>query len=372
VLGFVLWLAVYRAVQSVVNHHINPLDLPWFAVILGLVLAFVTSAIAAWWPARAAARVPVVAALSGRPPKRQPAHRFAVAGLLVFAAGIALLAQSHKDNALAIITGTIATVVGLLLFAPLAIQGVARLAAHATISLRLALRDLARYQARSGAALGAATLAIAIAATIAISAAAANTSSPKGNLPADELALYVGQKSLGPGAAVPVLDADQQAAANSAVQQISTALHTEPIALESPYSPDDPVRAPGQGPGDPLGGRSSIGLARIIPHGQGEEINDFATLYVATPSLLARYGITQSQIPATAEIISARTDLRGMSLFDPMTRSEPKPSIAMVKQLPTYGSDPTALITPYGLRTFGLRAMPNGWLFHASSKLTSE
>ena len=148
----------------------------------------------------------MVAALSGRPPKRQPAHRFAAAGVLVLAAGIVLLAFTDKNRAGFIISGTIASVIGLLLLAPLAIQGVALLAGRAPISLRLALRDLARYQARSGAALGAATLAIAIAATIAISAAAAQTTSPKGNLPANELVLYIGQKSLGPGSAVPVIE----------------------------------------------------------------------------------------------------------------------------------------------------------------------
>ncbi len=203
VIGFIIWLGLYRWVQSVVDHRINPFDLPWFAVVLGLVLAFITSVIAAWWPARAAARMSVVAALSGRPPERQPAHRFATAGAIVLSAGIVLLAFADENRAGFIISGTIASVVGVLLLAPLAIQAAALLAGHAPIALRLALRDLARYQARSGAALGAATLAIAIAATIAISAAAAQTTSPNGNLPANELVLYIGQKPLGPGDAVP-------------------------------------------------------------------------------------------------------------------------------------------------------------------------
>ncbi len=38
-----------------------------------MVLAVITAVIAAWWPARAAARVPVIAALSGRPPRPSPA-----------------------------------------------------------------------------------------------------------------------------------------------------------------------------------------------------------------------------------------------------------------------------------------------------------
>src|SRR5262249_4747972 len=155
----------------------------------------------------------------------------------------------------------------------------------------LALRDLARYQARSGAALGAATLAIAIAATIAISAAAANTTTPIGNLPAHEVVVYIGQKPQGPGSAVPVLDAAQTAAVQGVVSQIGATLHAKTIALQAPYNPTAPIQNAGQGPGDQVGGRNSISLARVIQRGQGEEINDFANIYVATPQLLAQYGI---------------------------------------------------------------------------------
>jgi putative ABC transport system permease protein len=62
-----------------------------------------------------------------------------------------------------------------------------------------------------------------------------------------------------------------------------------------------------------------------------------------------------------------------MSMFDPSqdARQTITPTIDVVKQLPTFGSDPTVLITPYGMQTFGLAAMPEGWLFHAPSALTS-
>jgi putative ABC transport system permease protein len=292
-----------------------------------------------------------------------------------------LLAFADQRRAGFIIGGTLASVVGILLFAPLAIQAVARLAGHARVSLRLALRDLSRYQARSGAALGAATLAIAIAATIAISAAAAAAQSPtsKGNLPANELAVYIGQKSIGPGPAVPVLTAGQVAVVDSAVNQVAASLHAKAVALQVPYDPNAPLVPPGQDPGNPAGGRLAASLARIIPQpGGGEEINTFANLYVATPQLLAQYGIKPSDIGATTEIITSRTDLNGMTLFEPLAQgktdarsSAPTPSISVVHQLPTYDSDPTALITPYGMRTFGLAADPAAWLIHTPSPLTA-
>ena len=46
---------------------IDPFALPWWAVVAGAVLAILTALAASWWPARAAARLPIVAALSGRP-----------------------------------------------------------------------------------------------------------------------------------------------------------------------------------------------------------------------------------------------------------------------------------------------------------------
>ena len=75
-------------------------------------------------------------------------------------------------QALLIVAGILATILGTLLLGPLAIRLFARAAGHAPIAVRLALRDLARYQARSGAALAAITLALGIAAAVVIIAAA--------------------------------------------------------------------------------------------------------------------------------------------------------------------------------------------------------
>ena len=121
----------------------------------------------------------MVAALSARPPRPQPAHRFAALGGILLGAGLVLLAFADQRRTAFIIIGTVATVIGLLLLAPLAIRAIAAMGSRLPIAVRLALRDLVRYQARSGAALGAVTLALGIAVTIAISAAAAQA--PLGN-----------------------------------------------------------------------------------------------------------------------------------------------------------------------------------------------
>ena len=70
----------------------------------------------------------------------------------------------------------------------------AAFAGRAPVAVRLALRDLARYQARSGAALAAASLAVGIAATIAVTAAAQQAHDHTltgGNLPTNQLIVWL-------------------------------------------------------------------------------------------------------------------------------------------------------------------------------------
>src|SRR5581483_11025222 len=105
------------------------------------------------------------------------------------------------------IAGTVATTLGALLFAPLAVRTVGVVAGRAPVAVRLALRNLARYQARTGAALGAIALVVGIAATIGVSARSAEASSAEaaagGNLPANEIVVYLSGDVGAPLAAVP-------------------------------------------------------------------------------------------------------------------------------------------------------------------------
>jgi putative ABC transport system permease protein len=82
--GLLLWVAMAGAVEPAAGHRIDRFDAPWWVVVAGMVLAVWTATAASWWPARAVARLPVVAALSARPPAPRPAHRSALlAGTLV-------------------------------------------------------------------------------------------------------------------------------------------------------------------------------------------------------------------------------------------------------------------------------------------------
>jgi putative ABC transport system permease protein len=388
VVGLLAWIAFVPTLQSISEHRINRFALPWWAIGAAMVLTFATAVVAAWWPARTVARIPVVAALSGRPPRPQPAHRFAALGGVSLGAGLILLAFADQRRAGFIIAGTIATVVGLLLLAPLAIRAVGSTGRRSPVSVRLAVRDLARYQARSGAALGAITLALGIAATIAISAAAASpTKSTAGNLPSNQMMLYL--TAGGPGNPIPPTTLAQRQALQARVNQLAGVLHAQSVLpLDEAFDPQSGLQAapPGQGPRE---GYVTASMSQVTSAGRGESITMEDVLYVATPEVLAYYRIPASAISSTADIITSQTGLGGLQIFDPGQRfgaggpgqsrpsSSPqsttatKPSIQILKQLGTYTSDPTTLITTHAMQTLGLQALPAGWLIETPHALTT-
>src|SRR5262249_58644185 len=94
VLGLAAWIAYAPTVQRDTGHVVDAARLPWWAFAIGIVLAIATSALASRRPAKTMAAVPVVTALSGRPAPPTAAHRSALPGVIVFAAGLACLALS--------------------------------------------------------------------------------------------------------------------------------------------------------------------------------------------------------------------------------------------------------------------------------------
>jgi putative ABC transport system permease protein len=397
IVGLGAWFAFVPTLQSLSGHRIDRLALPWWAVATGLVLAVLTAIAAAWWPARAVARTPVVAALSGRPSRPQPAHRFAAAGAVVLTVGLALLFfsqhESEHHRTLFIIIGTLATPVGLLFLAPLAIRGLATVSARANVAVRLALRDLVRYQARSGAALGSVTLAIGLAATIAISAAATDTPTAVGNLPTDQLMMYA-TPDTGAGH-VPPLSQAQLQAITSKLNELAGAIHARAVVpLEQAYSPQAGLQPPQPGPGGRSvpAGYATTSLSQVTASAHGMEISGMDPLYVATPSVLAHYGVPPSAIDPTADVLSARTDLGGLKLFTPESSDQPStpdsasrasgpqlpkisdttPKIQAFKQLPLYTSAPGTLLTTGAVQRLGLEAVPSAWLIQAEGPLTSQ
>jgi putative ABC transport system permease protein len=113
----------------------------------------------------------------------------AVTGVLCLATGID--PRRDQANPVLVVIGTVAVVLAVPLASPLAIRVLVVAGARAGRG-RLALRDLARYQARSGAALAAISLALGIAVAAVVAAAAAEHSAAEGNLPDRQLLFRVG------------------------------------------------------------------------------------------------------------------------------------------------------------------------------------
>ena len=167
-LGLAAWLAYRPRAEAGAHHVMGAFQLPWLVIFVSMALAVLAATLAAVRPALAIARVPIVAALAGRPPAPRRARRWAGPtglGLLVLAFFLIGLASEQATSAaaetgdkstplLTLVVGLVVLCVGVVLVAPTCLALLARAARRAPIVVRLALRDLARYRARSGAALG--------------------------------------------------------------------------------------------------------------------------------------------------------------------------------------------------------------------------
>ena len=370
IIGLAAWISFRRPFESLVGHRIDPLSLPWWAEILGAALAVLTSIAASWWPARSVSRMPVVAALSGRPPAPKPAHRFALAGAVLAAVGVVLLA--HNSHPAYIVAGIVLTTGGMLLLAPLGIQAIALLAGRSPVAVRLALRDLARFQARSGAALAAVGLAIGICATIAITAAAQQAhdlSYTVGNLPANQLIVWVDGSpgSGGGGKAIAVQaqsapSAQQISAARSVAASVATSLGAaNAVELDSLVNPGAQQTGPGAG---------IATLVRPIVENGHSGFMFLDQPYLATPALLSLYGISASDVHA--QVITSRPDLVTARLFDGKRDQLDTVGIQTLARLPKYTSAPDAMMMPGEAAALGLQASPIGFLVQSPHALTAQ
>ena len=78
--------------ESAVDHRVDRLSVPWGLIATTVLLAVLGATAAAWWPGRTVARLPVMLALSGRPPKPRPARHAAIAAAALIAVGVGCLA----------------------------------------------------------------------------------------------------------------------------------------------------------------------------------------------------------------------------------------------------------------------------------------
>jgi len=370
VAGLAAWIAAAPALDAFAGHRIDRLAIPWDLVALGMLLAVVTATAAAWWPARAAARLPVTLALSARPPRPRPAHRPALLAALMIAAGVACLALANQTRPPLIIAGALAMTLGILLISPLAVRALAALGRRAPVAVRLALRDLARHQARTGAALAAISLALGITAAIIISSAADKTAAAAGNLPDTQILVWIGQPGGGngpDGPVVPLRTPAQLGVLAAAVHKIAGPLHhPEVIALDMPVNPADKPEPGGQGSpaGQPV---AELGAPQNpAAAGRGGTYSSIP-LHVATAAVLRYLGISPATISPATDFLTARAGqlvVSTPSTFATVTRVQPI-------QAPSYSSQPTSLITLGGLHRRHWTQIQSGWLIQSGKPLTA-
>jgi putative ABC transport system permease protein len=385
VLGLIAWFAYSPSLQRSTGHVIDAANLPWWAIAVGALLAVATSVLASRRPAKMMAAVPVVAALSGRPAPPKALRRSALPGVVVFVIGVGCLATadgltgatgSGGGPALHLVIGLVAVVVAIALLAPLAVSLLAATAGSwLPVAVRIAVRDLARYHARSGAALAATTFAVFLATGICVvtSFQFDNTLNWTGpNLSSSQAIVYAAPPQNGPTVGGP-LNSTQLAQVNSHISSLAASLHARSVV--------------------------PLETAGATLHQVGAQTHrDFSgTVYVATPQLLAAYGIRASQIAPGADVLTMRPGLaslprmeltwggfglqQGPGGFVHKDQTLPDctlsggclagPAIATASGLPSGTSAPNTVITEHAVSTYKLPVQLTGWLIQAAGPLTA-
>jgi putative ABC transport system permease protein len=367
VLGLAVWLAYRPTAEADAHHLIGAFALPWIVIGPAIALAVVATYFAAARPARSITRIPLVAALSGRPAPPKQVHRSVIPGVILLAVAVVCFWFTGKSagggggGALELVLGFVTLIVAVILLSPFCLVLLARLGRQAPIAVRLALRDLVRYRARSGSALAAISLGVLIAALVCVL-----TAQRYGN----------------------VLD---YAGPNLASNQIIV------------YTPNGgPGGGPGNGPGNGPGGsstqtnstpQSEAATARSIARALGSdtviELDQTSAsldhpgpgrswsgpVYVATPQLLQAFGI--KDVNPDADVLTARPGLSGVSGMQLVARGDQggscpgqclqHPVIQEVGALPAGTSAPNTVITEHAIRTLGLGTSLSlqGWLIQA-------
>ena len=359
-LAIVGWVLAVPSLEGAVGHRIDRFDVPLWLIGAAMALSVATATVAAWWPARTVARIPTVSALSGRPPRPQPARRSAALagpGLIVGVASL-ILAGDPLDgwiNLALLVVGTLALILGVLSFSPLAIRALAGLRSRSSVAVRLAVRDLARYQARSGAALAAISLALGIAAAIVIATSAAlYATGAEGNLSDSQLMVRIGENAAQSLDPIPDLAPDEVAQLGTVVDDIAAALE------EATVIPIDVAVARDF---EGLEGLPAVVLTEEVEPG----LNRILTvLYVASPEILEHYDVDFGAISADTEVLTVEA---GELWFDPIGPE----LVTDSEQLdPGYSSLPGSFITPSALRQRGWEAARVGWLIESATPITED
>jgi putative ABC transport system permease protein len=394
-LGLLAWLGFRPRLEQSAHHVIGVLALPWLVVVAAMVLAVIAAFLAASRPAQAITKIPIVAALSGRPAPPRQIHRSAVPGIVFLGAAFLLLGYSGGTNhgngnggMPELVLGIVLLIPGLILLAPFLLSLAARIGRRAPVATRLALRDLARYRARSGSALAAISVGV-LAAVIVMLAAAArygNVLDYAGpNLSSNQLVLH----STGPPPGSKIVKTNGQGIVEQPGSRPRGATGLAARAAEV-------LAAHAASIAKGLGARLialEVPTAGLTGTHLGRNWN--GAIYVATPKLLHAFGIKSSEIDPNADILTSRPGLTAISGLDLQygsgvatgkacgPGSPPSatcaatmhrltdPVIQYVGALPAGTSAPNTVITEHAMGKLHIRATTSTWLVQGSQPFTA-
>ena len=190
VVGVGAWLVAAQAMEESVGYRIDSGNLPWPLLALTFATTIGAATAAAWLPARASARVPIVQALARRPSPPPPAARSGALGVGLAVAGAVMLALFASSQPVFLILGTVCSVIGVLLLAPALTNGLGAVAGWFPVAVRIALRDLARYRSRSALALAAVSLALGLPVAVVVLARSSEAADELANLPPESALMW--------------------------------------------------------------------------------------------------------------------------------------------------------------------------------------
>jgi putative ABC transport system permease protein len=373
-LGFLAWAAYRPHAEASSHHEIGLGALPWNVIVPAMILAVVATYFAAARPARSVTKVPIVTALSGRPASPKRVHRSAVPGVIVLVVSFFLLSGAGGGHGGGpgpeLPLGLVGLIVSIVLLSPLCLALLARGVSGAPVAVRVAVRDLARYRSRSGSALAAISLGVLIAVLICVLSASryGNVLDYAGpNMTSNQLIVYTPNSGYGGGPSqggASVVKAGTVASMTKSVRALATALGTNDIVELD--TTNDTLEHSG-------GGRQFTG-----------------TVYVATPQLLAAFGIKASDVERTADVLTMRPGLSSISHMElscgvyfgapdagPGTNPCPKgstvatPMIEQVSALPSGTSAPNTVITEHAVHQLGLHPALAGWFIETAHPLSA-
>ncbi len=169
VLGIGVAALLHPHLDAWTGRSIGPFELAVPQLVGTVLLGLATAVASAWLPARAAARMPVRLALSGRRPQPIGARKWLSSGSVMVLIGLGLtLIAPHFDGPLSVtanLTGAVLGVLGFGACSPWLLERLARSAGRLPLPWRLAVRDAGRFRSRNGPVVAAILAGVAVSVT---------------------------------------------------------------------------------------------------------------------------------------------------------------------------------------------------------------